>query len=391
MADQVDEAIAKLHEAGASDEEITSLLKEKFGRTPAPAGAFDVKAQNAVMSANMARQNEGRPTAAYAGMPGGAPPKKTFSVFGVPVSMVGDRPRADSNIVGNANGEGIAPEDALMAGQAVRGVVGAARAGTGIVGKGLAAAGETVKQAAPVVKYEVTKRVLSTAGVPEPVAAVIAMAVSGRSAAKNAVAPDRPVTMPGYDRNMPNTSAGPAVRLYGPSAEGVEAAPLVERNITPPSQTPTLPPGQGPNGLPIAAQELANPASRSYMESQFQKNVPIADAIHGAKNGAASRVVAAPAEATNPLFEKFALSSDTGVGDINPDDVRFPHFSHTGAGPTDIGMGGPPPGPALDLTRPVAPKPAPGRGLAPGKSLEQQLREALAYEMNRRAPVGAAQ
>lgn len=52
MADAIDTTIEKLHSEGATDEEITSIIKEKFGKP------FDVKAQNETMRANMAAQDE---------------------------------------------------------------------------------------------------------------------------------------------------------------------------------------------------------------------------------------------------------------------------------------------------------------------------------------------
>ncbi len=51
MADEIDAAIDKLHAAGATDAEITSIIREKFGKP------FDVMAQNATMRANMAKQD----------------------------------------------------------------------------------------------------------------------------------------------------------------------------------------------------------------------------------------------------------------------------------------------------------------------------------------------
>lgn len=58
MADQkdIDATIDKLHAAGATDEEVTSLIREKYGKP------FDVQAQNATMRANMAKQADaGKP------------------------------------------------------------------------------------------------------------------------------------------------------------------------------------------------------------------------------------------------------------------------------------------------------------------------------------------
>lgn len=54
MADQrdIDATIDTLHAAGATDDEVTSIIREKYGKP------FDVTAQNATMRANMAAQSE---------------------------------------------------------------------------------------------------------------------------------------------------------------------------------------------------------------------------------------------------------------------------------------------------------------------------------------------
>lgn len=49
--DEIDATIDKLHAAGASDEEITAIIKEKYGKP------FDVNAQNATMRQNMTAQD----------------------------------------------------------------------------------------------------------------------------------------------------------------------------------------------------------------------------------------------------------------------------------------------------------------------------------------------
>lgn len=53
MPDQrdIDATIDQLHAAGASDEEVTSLIREKYGKP------FDVHAQNTTLRANMAKQS----------------------------------------------------------------------------------------------------------------------------------------------------------------------------------------------------------------------------------------------------------------------------------------------------------------------------------------------
>lgn len=55
MADQreIDATIDRLHEAGATDDEVTAAIKEKYGPP------FDVQKQNAIMRGNMAKQPAG--------------------------------------------------------------------------------------------------------------------------------------------------------------------------------------------------------------------------------------------------------------------------------------------------------------------------------------------
>jgi len=99
--------------------------------------------------------------------------------------------RLDSNLATVA-GMNIAPEDLLMVGQAGRAVAGAAKASGGVIG----AAKEVVTQTTPIVKYEATKHVLTSVGIPESVAIPIAMAVSGykRGAKPEPVAPESPAS-----------------------------------------------------------------------------------------------------------------------------------------------------------------------------------------------------
>lgn len=105
--------------------------------------------------------------------PGGA----DFKILGVPIHIPGpDRPRADENMA-TVGGVGIPPEAVFM------GPVQAGRAmmnpALSLSGKAAAGAGSVVSSVAPVIKYEIAKHTLQALGLPESVATVGAIAVSG--------------------------------------------------------------------------------------------------------------------------------------------------------------------------------------------------------------------
>lgn len=106
-----------------------------------------------------------------------------FKVLGINIHVPAEeKPRLDSNMVGvGENGAGIAPEDALMAGQAGKRILSAA---PGVASRVMATMGEV----APMVKYEAVKTALRATGLPEPAAAIIAGAVVGISGKGKAVA-----------------------------------------------------------------------------------------------------------------------------------------------------------------------------------------------------------
>ena len=98
--------------------------------------------------------------------------------------------RRDQNVV-TVGDVGVSPEMLLGGGLAAGKVVGALRTGGALAG-----AGEAVTQAAPFVKYELTKSALHAMGLPEPLAGIAGAIVTGynpRSRAAAAAEPTGPV------------------------------------------------------------------------------------------------------------------------------------------------------------------------------------------------------
>lgn len=168
---QLDGIVQQMHDNHETDDYVQSVVDDYKSKHAAP---FDVNTQNATMRANMAKQREGEPTAAYALTPGGKPARASAMVLGVPVSAVGEPARVDTNVIGTPSGAGLAPEDLLMGGQAVAGLSRAAKAGGA-----LGAAKNAVSQASPVIKYELARRGMTALGVPGPVATVLAFGATG--------------------------------------------------------------------------------------------------------------------------------------------------------------------------------------------------------------------
>ena len=98
-----------------------------------------------------------------------------FKLLGVNIHVPAEeKPRLDSNIAGwGDQGVGVAPEDALIAGQAVRGIANAAS------GSALAGVKAAISHTSPFVKYEATKALLTHMGVPSSLATVVGVMVSG--------------------------------------------------------------------------------------------------------------------------------------------------------------------------------------------------------------------
>lgn len=226
-----------------------------------------------------------------------APKGHDFKILGVNIHVPAEeQPRADSNIIGTASGRGIAPEDALMAGQAGRAIVGATKAGGAIAG-----AAETLSQAAPLVKYEATKTLLRAMHVPEPFAVVLAQVASGyKRGGKGAAEPvASDVPPPGVEtaqdalaRKMATAapSASPAVASPAPPAAPV--APSAESVAPPPmpAAPPSAPPVRmGPDGL-LVGRPGGNPA------------MPDQKALNEAALAARRSAVQTPAPAAKPTL-----------------------------------------------------------------------------------------
>jgi hypothetical protein len=179
-----------------------------------------------------------------------APPSKDIKVLGVPVHVVGDSPRPDSNMVGTDSGAGVAPEDALMTGMAVRGVTRAVSGATGAAGKVLAGAKSVASQAAPAIKYEVARGTLVSMGVPEPLARMAAMAFSSYTPGKGEPASEAPVQAP---KTPPPVPAGIG-RPNTLSTKGLTEILTAENRAAHPGPAPDLAAVLGPKAEP------ANPA-----------------------------------------------------------------------------------------------------------------------------------
>jgi hypothetical protein len=137
-----------------------------------------------------------------------APPSKKTSILGVPVTMVGDQPRPDSNMIGTDEGQGIAPEDALMGAQAGRMILRSVTGAGGTAAKVGAGLKATMSQAAPAIKYELAKTTLEKMGVPSPLASMAAMAFSAWSP-NGPSAPNVPDPVPAAGpKPMPPVPAG---------------------------------------------------------------------------------------------------------------------------------------------------------------------------------------
>ena len=179
-----------------------------------------------------------------------------FKILGVNIHVPGeDRPRADSNIVGwGTEGAGISPEDALVGGQIVRGV---AKAAPGLAAK----TGALLTQASPIIKYEATKTLLRSVGVPGPIAELAAMAASGMRRNGEPTAPGEGLPAP-RDPNAPHLDRSVPVRPSDLTPQQM-AERLVYGHGTPPDLKGA---GRasgisGPVGEPVAAPPASTPAA----------------------------------------------------------------------------------------------------------------------------------
>jgi hypothetical protein len=81
MADDVDATIAKLHEAGATDDEITSIIKEKYGAASHAMGPSEQPGTNSAFGLQAA--SKGIPAAADALMSFGTSPTAAKTIGGI--------------------------------------------------------------------------------------------------------------------------------------------------------------------------------------------------------------------------------------------------------------------------------------------------------------------
>ncbi len=189
------------------------------------------------------------------------PSGRDFKIFGVNIHVPPeDKPRLDSNIA-MVGGVGIAPEDALMVGQAAKGIATATSAGGMVAGLK-----EAVKTANPVVKFEVSRRALKAVGVPDGVAEVIAFGVSGYRRGGKPPVPEGPVSEPGYPRAS-STPAPPPAPVEPPAhldlsqrvpAGGLTQQQIAERlaatraqGMTAPQVEPVMAPRPSPSSVPV--------------------------------------------------------------------------------------------------------------------------------------------
>jgi hypothetical protein len=203
-----------------------------------------------------------------------------------------EKPRADSAIASGIPLIGsISPGEVVGGvgmGRAVVGAMGDTAATTG--GRVLAGAKEVVTQTAPIVKYEATKHLLMSAGLPEPVAMPIAMAVSGYQPGKKGTAPP------------PETPAAPG-------SASVPTAPEVA-----PSPAPA-PASAGPTKAPRAPRVGRASASASQTSDGFS--------LSKAEEDEAARWMAKgvpPEEILNRILMSRKLTSATGAP--TPDEMR---------------------------------------------------------------------
>lgn len=262
-----------------------------------------------------------------------------FKVLGVNVHVPGEtKPRLDENIA-TVGGVGIAPEDALMAGMAAKGIAKATTTGGMIAGLK-----EAVKNADPIVKFEVTRRALRSAGVPDGAAEIIAFGISGYRRGAKTPTPSSPDS-PHLDLSARVPAGGLtqqqiAERLAAARTQGM-AAPAVEPQMSPrpsPSNVPAMPPKPAPvaepppveaptpaaiapfNGprLVPSPQKLANDlgiaAKRAGVTVTAADDVAVLQAVRGGADPATAiaDVVAAkaPADPAAELARRFGLPSD---------------------------------------------------------------------------------
>lgn len=165
-----------------------------------------------------------------------------------------DRPDSAMLRVG---GVGIDPEVVVGSGL---GLARAITGGVGLSGKAVEAGKEAVSQVTPVVKYEVAKHALTYMGLPAPLAATIAMGISGYrvkgkapTAANPAVAAEETAATVAAEAPAVRAAAGPVSPVASaPASPAPPTAPVVRASA--PVSTPELPPSS-----PVAPRQAMSP------------------------------------------------------------------------------------------------------------------------------------
>lgn len=240
-----------------------------------------------------------------------------FKVLGVNIHVPGeDKPRLDSNMVGiGTNGAGVAPEDALMGGQAVRAVAKAVTSGGALAG-----VGEALAQATPIVKYETTKAALTAIGVPGPLASVAAAMVSGyKSKGKAPAAAEVPTEGAHLDRSV----AVPAGSL---------TQEQLAQRVRFGSGTPPPRPGKQPPIAAVAPPEpivpAAEPVPASVGAAAAKPSLTAAESKEYLKLRAAGKT---DAQAKTVIETSRALNASLGLSTPTAAETKFPKGMRGGA------------------------------------------------------------
>lgn len=280
-----------------------------------------------------------------------------FKILGVNIHVPAEeKPRVDSNMIGwGDRGAGIAPEDALIGGQAVKAI---AAAGPTIAAKAKTAA----ELAAPQAKYWLTKGALIKLGVPPLLAEGAAVAVSGWKGTKEPPAP----TGPHLDRSVPvrpseltqqqlaerikfGTGTPPAAvekpMLRGGAAPSAPVAPVVAspvppvtpaapsaQSVAPPPSGESLPSPRPANSLPD--QKALNEAALARRRAEYQATSAARTPAPAAKPTLLAseakeylRLIQSGKSAKDAMASiemQRALNAQLGLGTPSPAETKFP-------------------------------------------------------------------
>jgi hypothetical protein len=270
----------------------------------------------------------------------------------------------DANIIGvgepGTSGHGVAPEDLLMGIQGVRGVVGAVQGATGAAGRTSAALANAASQAGPYAKFEVTRRVLGSAGIPEPYASIGATLVTGYTSRGKPIGGAQPSAAP-----PPPT--GPA---EGPVA--FKDLPLQEQMAHLPTDTPAPILGRGPapplqSSAPATAADLASGrpmGAAAYVEKLKTLPPELRADVRAARPGAAA--AQPPAETPLDLTRRVTQENRAAVTEPLPASApplgTTPRPAPTPPGPNNVqppAVPQPPPPTTPANTPPRAAAPSP--------------------------------